>query len=190
VFLPIIQQLYSGSILSSISSSLISAEQLNSQSFLRYGVLAKPLSSTPQELTDRLGESGLLAAPVLQALYSLHRRMAGRSCYRRARTSLSDPFLSGDIEYLGDKLLCLGLTRSDDVSSCHSLSEILRHRVHTRYLAQRRSSLLPERYVRLLDSGVVLPIECVKYLKHDTMVGMHCAIQSSKGPRLHRISLH
>lgn len=91
------------------------------------------------------------------------------------RTSLSDPFLSGDIEYLGGKLLCLGLTRSDDVSVV----------IHIKDDSDRE-------FIRgILQSGIPLcfqngmfdcsilewfyQIECIRNLKFDTMVAMHAA---------------
>lgn len=91
------------------------------------------------------------------------------------RTSLSDTFLSGDIEYLGGKLLCLGLTRSDDVSVVFRT----RDASDIEFIRGILLSGVPLCFQNgMFDCSILewfYSIQCVQYLKYDTMVGMHCA---------------
>lgn len=87
----------------------------------------------------------------------------------------SDPFLSGDIEYIGSKLLCLGVTRHADISivfptrgaaDVSYIRDILLHGVPLCFQnAMFDCSILEYHY----------EIACLQYLLHDTMIAMHAA---------------
>lgn len=91
------------------------------------------------------------------------------------KRSIASAFLSADIEYVGDKLLCIGLTRSSDVSvviPTRTLDDI----------ALVRDILLsgvPLCFQNgMFDCSILewfYNIPCVKYLRHDTMIAMHAA---------------
>jgi uracil-DNA glycosylase family 4 len=95
-------------------------------------------------------------------------------------TSLSDPFLTVDIEYIRDRLLCVGFTRSNDVA----VTVPIRTPADIEFVRGILLSGVPLCFQNgMFDSSILEwfhAIECVKYIKHDTMVMMHCAIQSSQ----------
>lgn len=90
-------------------------------------------------------------------------------------TFRSSDFLTGDIEYVGSKLLCLGLTRHADVAvvfPTRGLADI----------SDIRSLLLcgvPLCFQNAMFDCSILEyfyeIPCLQYLKHDTMIAMHAA---------------
>lgn len=91
------------------------------------------------------------------------------------RRSNSDTFLSGDIEYLGGKLLCIGFTRSDDVSIVFKTNDAS----DLEFIRGILLSGVPLCFQNgMFDCSILewfYSIECIQYLKHDTMVAMHCA---------------
>jgi uracil-DNA glycosylase family 4 len=85
------------------------------------------------------------------------------------------PFLTVDIEYIGSKLLCCGLTRHSDVAV------VLR--TDTIEAVEELKDILMSGIPLCFQNGMFdcsilewwYNIPCVQHLLHDTMVGMHCA---------------
>lgn len=85
----------------------------------------------------------------------------------------SDSFLTADIEYTGSKLLCIGLTRHDDVSIVFPT----RTPADIDFIRDILLCGVPLCFQNgMFDCSILewfYSIECIRYLKHDTMVGMH-----------------
>lgn len=87
----------------------------------------------------------------------------------------SDPFLTGDIEYIGSKLLCLGATRHGDISIVFPT----RTTGDIQFIRDILLSGVPLCFQNAMFDCSILEyfydIACLKYLQHDTMIAMHAA---------------
>jgi uracil-DNA glycosylase family 4 len=87
----------------------------------------------------------------------------------------SSGFLTADIEYIGSKLLCVGLTRHADVA----VSFAILNEDDLQFIRNILLSGIPTCWQNgMFDCSVLewhLGIECVKYMQHDTMLAMHAA---------------
>lgn len=87
----------------------------------------------------------------------------------------SAPFLTADIEYIGSRLLCLGATRHADVAVVFRTND----QVAVAEMRHLMLSGVPLCFQNgMFDCSILewfYDIPCIKYLKHDTMVGMHVA---------------
>lgn len=91
------------------------------------------------------------------------------------RTLPAGAFLSGDIEYIGSELLCLGATRHADVAVVFAV----RSGDDLRDVRDLLTSGLPLCFQNgMFDCSILewhFGIRCFPYLRHDTLIAMHCA---------------
>lgn len=87
----------------------------------------------------------------------------------------SGPFLSSDIEYIGSKLLCVGFTRHSDVSVVFTTP----NKAAIGFVRDILLCGIPLCFQNgMFDCSILewhYEIECTKFLKHDTMIGMHAS---------------
>lgn len=87
----------------------------------------------------------------------------------------SSSFLTFDIEYIGDKLLCVGFTRHADVG----VTFPIRRQADIGFVRDILLSGVPLCAQNGMFDGSILEwfhdIACTRFLKHDTMMAMHAA---------------
>lgn len=87
----------------------------------------------------------------------------------------ADAFISGDIEYIGSRLLCCGVTRSSEISIVFAT----RSKADIDFLRPILCSGIPLCFQNgMFDCSILeyfYEIQCIQYLEHDTMIAMHAA---------------
>lgn len=89
--------------------------------------------------------------------------------------SLSDSFLSSDIEYIGARLLCTGFTRSSRIA-CVFPTRTSTDRDLVQSIIECGVPLCLQN--AMFDCSILewhFGFQCLRYLAHDTMIAMHCA---------------